>query len=145
MRPLLSLGLVCTLLSLATACETFNRTPIMTDPDFKPLTMVARDRGFRLSEQERRQIRPGYDVDALERLLAHVEADQREEILECFRIPVNNETHELWYIGDPGLQELLEEVWAPYWNPSSTRDIEADTSERPGKRIALERRRRGMR
>lgn len=125
----------------ASACETFNRSPIMTDPDFKPLAMVRRDHEFRLSEGERRRVRPGYDVEALERLLSHVQADRREEILECFRIPTDNVTHQLVYLGDPGLQELLEEVWAPYWERASTEDILADTSDRPGKRIALERRR----
>ena len=47
--------------------------------DLPPLTP---DPAFRLSGEERARLRPDYDADALERLLAHLSPDMRPEILE---------------------------------------------------------------
>lgn len=106
-----------------------------------PLVKLERDLTYRLPVSERQRMRRGFDLDALERLLAHVAPERREEILECFRIPDTNQVHELWRIGDPELQEMLEEVWAPAWDRVPLAAIESDTSERPGKRLAAARRR----
>jgi hypothetical protein len=111
----------------------------MTTP---PLTKVERDPEFRLTESERQRLRRRFDHDALERLLAQVPPEQREGILECFRIPEGNEVRELWYIGDPDLQSILDEVWAPLWMGRTVEEIEADETERPGKRLAVERKHR---
>jgi len=105
------------------------------------LTKVERDPDFRLMEAERQRLRRRFDHDALERLLAHVSPEHREGILECFRIE-GNEVRELWYIGDPELQSILDEVWAPLWMGRTVEEIEADETERPGKRLAIERKRR---
>jgi hypothetical protein len=110
-------------------------------PMIAGLEKVERDPSFRLTDDERQQMRRFFDLDALERLLAHLPPDGREEVLRCFRIPLNNQTYELWYIGDPELQEMLEEVWAPMWERRTAEEIEADDTDRPGKRLALARRR----
>ncbi len=107
----------------------------------QPLTKVERDPEFRLAEAERQRLRRRFDHDALEKLLAHVPPERREGILECFRIPEGNEVQELWYIGDPELQAILEEVWAPMWAGRTVAEIEADETERPGKRLAIDRKR----
>jgi hypothetical protein len=107
-----------------------------------PLTKVERDPDFRLTEGERQRLRRRFDHDALERLLAHVPPERREGILECFRIPEGNEVRELWFIGAPELQSILDEVWAPIWMGRTVEEIEADETERPGKRLAIERKRR---
>ena len=124
-----------------TACETANVAAGGPDLHYTPLVMVRQDVTFRLTEAQRQQVRPGFDVDALERLLAHVPAERRDSLFVTFTAPTGNEVRELWYLGDPALQELLEVVWAPMWDRIPTEVIEADKSERPGKRLALERRR----
>jgi hypothetical protein len=124
-----------------TACETANMAAGGVDPNYTPLVMVRRDAGFRLTEVQRQQVRPGFDLDALERLLAHVPAERRDSLFVAFSAPQGNEVRELWYLGDPALQELLEQVWAPVWDRVPLSVIEADKSERPGKRLAIERRR----
>ena len=127
-----------------TACETANvATGVMEPRHVEEMRMVQHDTSFHLSATERAQIRRGFDVDALERLLASVPTTRREEILSAFRIPTGNKTEELWYIGDPGLQELLEAVWAPYWDRVPLAQIDKDDSGRPGKRLARERRIKG--
>lgn len=137
-RDAATIGAAC--LALA-ACETANLAAGGPDPQYTPLVLVRRDAGFRLTELQRRQVRPGFDLDALERLLAHVPAEHRDSLFLAFRAPRGNEVRELWYLGDPALQELLEQVWAPQWDRVPLAVIEADQSERPGKRVAIERRR----
>jgi hypothetical protein len=105
-----------------------------------PLVKLERDPTYRLPDAERQRIRRRFDLDALERLLAHVAPEHREELQECFRIPDGNEVRELWHVGDPELQEMLEEVWAPTWDRVPLEAIEADRTPRPGKRLALARR-----
>lgn len=124
-----------------TACETANVAAGGPDPRYTPLVMMRGDVTFRLTDAQRDQVRPGFDVDALERLLAHVPAERRDSLFVTFTIPTGNEVRELWYLGDPALQELLEVVWVPMWDRVPTQVIEADKSERPGKRLAVERRR----
>jgi len=103
--------------------------------------MVPLDGTFRLTQQDRKRLRPGFDVSALEKLLGHIPASRRGELLSYFLRPETSEIRELWYIGDPVLQELLEEVWAPTWDRVPDSEIAADTSQRPGKGLALQRRR----
>lgn len=106
-----------------------------------PLIKIERDPTYRLPESERRRLRRRFDLDALETLLAHVAPEHREKILECFRIPENDEVRELWQVGDPELQQMLEEVWAPMWDRVPLNVIESDETHRPGKRLAAARRR----
>lgn len=106
-----------------------------------PLTRVERDPAFRLSDEDREQLRRGFDLDALERLLSHVAPEHRARILAAFRIPHgNNRVAELWHLADADLQSLLEEVWAPYWRHMPLDVIAADESGRPGKQVAMARR-----
>ncbi|HEX8696798.1 MAG TPA: hypothetical protein VF746_30545 [Longimicrobium sp.] len=141
MRFSVAFGTLLTLFTLA-ACETANTTTNMKD--FHPTVMVQRDASYRLTETERQQIRRGFDMEALERLLSHVRPEQRDSLLAAFRIPRSGEAfQELWYLGDPGLQEILEEVWAPVWEHRTVEEIEADETDRPGKRLAIARRQRG--
>jgi hypothetical protein len=105
-----------------------------------PLEKVERDPNFRLTDADRQQLRRFFDLDALERLLSHVPSERRPEILQAFQIPTDNEVRELWYLGDPELQEMLEEVWAPFWQRMPLESVEADDSDRPGKRLAIARR-----
>jgi hypothetical protein len=105
-----------------------------------PLEKVERDPNFRLTETDRQQLRRFFDLDALERLLSHVPPEHRPEIIQAFQLPTNNEVRELWYLGDPELQEMLEEVWAPFWQRMPLDAVKADDSERPGKRLAIARR-----
>jgi hypothetical protein len=105
-----------------------------------PLQKVERDPAFRLTDADRERMRRFFDLDALERLLSHVPPERRPEILESFQIPQSNEVRELWFIDDPELQEMLEEVWAPFWMRMPLETVEMDDSERPGKRLAIARR-----
>lgn len=104
--------------------------------------MIEPDPNYRLPEVERQRLRRVFDADALERLLARVPPEKREDILASFRIPDGNTTDELWSFGEPALQEILEEVWTPYWDRLSVEDIRRDESGRPGKGAALRRRER---
>lgn len=137
--PLVSAVLALAALGSA-GCETVNYATGPADPRATTLHMVPTDSTFHLTEAQRNDVRWGFDVDALERLLAHVPPQYRDNLFQAFRIPEGNEVRELWYIGDPGLQEMLEEVWAPAWERVPVAKIDADTSGRPGKRIAAARR-----
>jgi hypothetical protein len=101
------------------------------------------DRNFRLTPQERASIRPGYDVDALERLLAAVVPPVRSGLLSSFTIP-KNPTQRIGVtvkMGDPSLQPLLDEVWAPMWDLYPDM-IDTETKDYPGREIARQRRER---
>jgi hypothetical protein len=124
----------------ASACETAN-IAAGVEPQHTPTTYVKADDGFRLTQAQRQEVRPGFDVEALERFLGHVPPELRDTLFVAFRMPRGNEVQELWYVGDPALQELLEEVWAPKWDRVPLAEIEADRTERPGKRLAIQRRR----
>jgi hypothetical protein len=100
--------------------------------------------GFQLDPRERARVAPGYDLVALERLLAHVTPDRRTEILRYFQFPEDRSVSLglLMEIKDPQLQPLLEEVWAPMWDHvGATDDQLADnTYGYPGRTLAIERR-----
>lgn len=98
------------------------------------------DPDFRLTAEERAGIRPGFDVDALERLLAAVEPGARPILLEDF-LPVapGAPGTALVRMGDPALQPLLDEVWAPVYELYP--DLLDEEEERyPGRALALQRR-----
>jgi hypothetical protein len=123
-----------------TACETAN-IAAGVEPQHTPTTYVKANDGWRLTQAQRQEVRPGFDVEALERFLGHVTPELRDSLFVAFTMPRGNEVQELWYVGDPALQELLEEVWAPKWDRVPLTEIEADRTERPGKRLAIQRRR----
>ncbi|HET7231714.1 MAG TPA: hypothetical protein VFJ16_17010 [Longimicrobium sp.] len=141
MWRVISAGTVFALTAIAAACETTGGALGTMEPprNYTELRMTTRDESYHLSQSQHDLVRRGFDVNALERLLSHVPVSRREEILSSFLLSTNNEMHELWYIGDPGLQSILEEVWAPTWEHRTAAEIEADRTERPGKRLALAR------
>lgn len=120
---------------------------IAMDQEFNPHTirLPRPDPDFKLTPEERASVREGFDVDALERLLAAVDTHARPIILEGFRQPKRGEGEPgVWdtppiTMGDPALQPLLEEVWASAWEQYPEL-LDDDDVNYPGKRIARERR-----
>lgn len=132
--------LVASCLSVA-ACDRTASVPSMaTPPNPKTVRLETPDPNFRLTPQERASIRPGFDVDALERLLAEVEAPVRPMILKDFQAVAPGEPGTaLVRMGDPALQPLLDEVWAPIWEKHPEM-MEKETKDYPGREIARQRR-----
>jgi hypothetical protein len=118
---------------------------IAMDPNPNTIRLPRPDPDFKLTPEERASIREGFDVDALERLLAAMEADVRPFILDWFKQPKRGEGEAgLWEtppitMGDPALQPLLDEVWATVWE-RYPQLLDDDDVDYPGKRIAKERR-----
>ncbi|HEU0053222.1 MAG TPA: hypothetical protein VFQ39_08585 [Longimicrobium sp.] len=136
LRTLLALCAVAVLF----ACERTSVTPTAS-PDPRPLRLAAPERGFRLTTAERASIAEGFDVDALERLLARVRPDMRPTILAYFRETEEGESRgQLLQIFDPELQPILEEVWAPMWDDVPDDALEKRLYDIPGWHIARQRR-----
>lgn len=110
----------------------------MAAPDPAPLRLAVADAAFRLTAAERAKIAPGFDPDALERLLAHIRPDLRPEILSYF--DAGGGRGQLIEIHDPHLQAVLEEVWAPMWEDASERALDEGWFNMPGREIAKARR-----
>lgn len=110
----------------------------MTSPDAEPMRLEAPDPGFQLSPEDRAMLAPGFDVNALERLLKQIRPDLRREILSYFQ--VGKSGGHLIEIHDPDLQAVLEEVWAPFWDNVPDEALEADWYRMPGREIAKARR-----
>jgi hypothetical protein len=110
------------------------------------IRLEAPDRNFRLTQRERERIVPGYDADALERLLAAVEAAVRPFLLSRFIVPEDGSGRMpgvMVLMGDPKLQPLLDEVWAPMWELYPDM-LDTETKDYPGREIARERRARRL-
>lgn len=109
--------------------------------ELPPFRLSEPDPSFSLSAETRKTIQQGYDLDALERLLAWVHPDARAIVLEGFQPPTEPGVlgGAVMMIADPLLQELLNEVWAPRWEwvPKDLWD-HPDFARWPGKEIALE-------
>lgn len=110
----------------------------MTSPDAEPLRLEAPDPAFRLTAEDRAALAPGFDADALERLLRQIRPDMRGEILSCFQIGTSR--GHLVGIHDPQLQAVLEEVWAPFWDTAPDQALDEDWYRMPGREIATARR-----
>lgn len=123
------------------ACDRTASVPSMsTPPNPRTVRLDVPDRNFKLTPQERASIRPGFDVDALERLLAAVEAPVRPMILEGFQAVAQGEPGTATVrMGDPALQPLLDEVWAPMWEKYPEM-LDTETKNYPGREIARQRR-----
>lgn len=107
------------------------------------------DDSFKLDSETRARVAPQYDVDALERLLAHYRPTSRADMLSHFllREPVvrREERSEYWVLrdlGDATLNELLAEVWQPFWNDQPVEMLEDPNSPYPG--LNLARHRKGL-
>ena len=128
---------------LLAACEHQNHGITMGSPR-PPLRLTASDAAFTLSASDRAQVRPGFDAEALERLLRMVRPDMRKEILLHFQVSDGTDQRygDLVEFYDPQLQAVLEEVWAPMWDEvgATDEDIEANAFQYPGRAIAKQRR-----
>lgn len=125
-------------------CE-HNHGALMSSPEARPLRLASADKGFRIDAAERARVRPGFDVDALERLLGMVRPDLRNEILANFQEKTARPGHgqgwsALVEINDAKLQEVLEEVWAPMWDNAPDQALEENWYQWPGREIAKRRR-----
>jgi hypothetical protein len=102
----------------------------------------APDPDFRLSAEQRASVAPGFDVDALERLLAVLHPDLRMPTLSDFQPqPPDVVGGGLMKFEDPVLQALLDEVWAPRWKDVPVEWLtDPEFSRFPGQRIARARR-----
>ena len=112
--------------------------------ELPPFRLPEPDPSFSLSAEVRETIQQGYDLDALERLLAWTHPDARPILLEAFQPPKEPGLlgGAVMMIADPLLQEMLYEVWAPRWEwvPHEQWD-HPDFARWPGKEIARARRR----
>lgn len=109
---------------------------------------MALDETFRLDAATRARIAPGFDVDALEHLLQHLDALGRPVVLDGFLlpeyrlyVPAPNQWWTLKGFTDPVLNELLAEVWQPFWDTQPDEMLADPHSPYPGQELA--RRRRG--
>jgi hypothetical protein len=141
MRHLSSLLVVATSVCVL-ACD-----QVETPPVIQPLPGTIRlaypDPTFRLSADERARVAPAFDADALERLLANMQPQYRPEILKNFLVrrhepgePILTLTVKM---GDPVLNQMLGEVWQPYWvlDPDA---IDHEDADYPGRELARARR-----
>jgi hypothetical protein len=108
------------------------------------------DDSFRLDDITRTHVAPDYDAEALERLLQALEPQARALVLEEFLRPeyrtplLANESTWRTLVGftDPKLNELLAEVWQPFWTRQPA-EVWADPyCHYPGRELARQRRER---
>lgn len=150
MRALLQSSVLAAALVLTGCADRYQPTPIAPDPRVAivrtTLGPVPVDPDFRLSAEQRRELRPLFDADALETFLAALPPERRNETFDLFRrrqpgdrVPL------LTDVGGGPLQELLDEVWAPRWltSPEQLRTDPPSTGvqsyELPGRSAALRR------
>lgn len=107
----------------------------------RPLRLADPDASFRLSAEDRANVLPFYDADALERLLGMIDPEVREPMLRMFLASEKREPRAvLTYLDDPQLQAVLEEVWAPHWELLPPEAVELEQADIPGREIARKRR-----
>lgn len=106
------------------------------------------DETFRLDPTTRAHIAPGFDVDALERLLQRVEPLGRPMVLDGFLLPeyrvyapAPNTSWTLKGFTNPVLNEILAEVWQPFWDRQPTETLADPDCQYPGQALARRRRR----
>lgn len=109
-----------------------------------PLHLDAPDLTYRLDAEHRAQVRPPFDPDALERLLQRALPEIRPYLEKSlFRHPQAQEWSQVSRINDPVLQALLDEAWQPFWADYAIQVLKDESMDGyPGRRLALERRRR---
>lgn len=134
------LSFTAILLLLAAACDRLLPTAMAPRP--AQIRLEQPERNYRLSAADRATVIPGFDVNALERLLASVTPELRTEVLSCFQRPTTagERRGQLYRIHDPKLQAILEEVWAPMWDSATDQELAADVYGMPGRKVALQRR-----
>lgn len=139
-EPARFLSFAAVVLLFAAACDRLLPTAMSPKPAHIRLEQPEAD--YRLSAAERAKIVPGFDVDALERLLASMNPDMRQEVLAFFqwRTADGAPRGHLYRILDPQLQSILEEVWAPMWDEATDEQIAENAFGMPGRKIAEQRR-----
>jgi hypothetical protein len=129
-----------TAMLLLTACEAPRSEIAMPKPEFS-LRLESPDTSFRLTPAERASVRAGFDVDALERLLAAVDPRARALVLGGFQYPESGHpARNTVRLGDPALQPLLDEVWAPMWEHLGADALDREDILFPGRDLARQRR-----
>jgi hypothetical protein len=105
------------------------------------------DDHFGLDAATRTRIAPQFDCDALERLLQHLEAEARPIMLDFFLLPQfgsaaaePNTWLTLMGSTDPVLNQLLAEVWQPFWDAQPQEMLDDPDSPYPGRELARRRR-----
>lgn len=108
-----------------------------------PLHLDEPDLGYRLTDEQRAQIRPPFDPDAVERLLQRADPEIRPFLTErLFLQPDEQGWSHLSRINSPVLQALLDEAWQPFWEGYPDHVLEdASMDAYPGRHLALARRR----
>jgi hypothetical protein len=108
------------------------------------------DLEYNLAPDIRAAIRPIFDANAVERLLQRVPAESRDYLLQEFieKTPAKAQPDNrlpdvsiLTRISHPVLQDILEDIWQPYWSRFSDERLERSDSDIPGRLRALKRRR----
>ena len=103
---------------------------------------------FRLDSETRAHVAPQFDVDALEKLMGRLDPASRPGMLNGFLLPEFSSTpprpNGFWVLqgfDDSVLDELLAEVWQPFWDVQPDEMLQDPHSPYPGRNLA--RRRRG--
>ena len=114
----------------------------MKEPVDHPLALGEPDLTYRLSPEDVARVVPGFDVDALERLLRRIRADMRGAILREFQLPAPGEPDPggISAFTEPVLNPLLEEVWATMWEEEPDEFLAEGASSMPGRTLARQRR-----
>jgi hypothetical protein len=107
------------------------------------------DPEYRLPPEIRARVAPDFDADALERLFQCLDATNRAAILDYFLLPehrstphVRNQSFTLVGSSNGRINELLAEVWQPFWIDKPDEMLDDPESRYPGRELARERRRR---
>jgi len=106
------------------------------------------DYNYHIDPGTRSRLQPGVDADALERLLQYFPAESRPLHLEMFSsrdVVVDGDGRApdlavLDRISHPVLQQLLEEVWQPFWASVPDTELERLGGGPPGRELARQRR-----
>jgi len=98
------------------------------------------DPTFRLAAEQRANLIPNINVEALEQLLRYVPPEARGHLLDLFTQAQHgqNQQFQLTRIvgGDSTMNALLAEIWAPTWEAWGLDAIETAESPLPGRELA---------
>jgi hypothetical protein len=110
-------------------------------PNTPSYRLAAPDKTFRLLPEDRAMVRSGFDVEALERLLAVIVPEARPELLKAFQWPPQGESaSNIVQFKDSDLNALLDEVWLPMWEEVTPEALDTETKDFPGLQLARQRR-----